>query len=288
MRVSVIGADGQLGSDICEVLSAKGWKTDSNTIENIDISSPESVAENRDRIDGSSFLINCAAFHNPPLCEKFPDKAFRVNATGVLNLAKLCMELNIPLVHFSTDYVFDGKKRDPYIEADQPNPLNVYGISKLAGENIIRAVMNEFYILRVSGIYGKNPCIEKGYNFVDKMLELSEKQDKVRVVDDEILTPTSTEDIAFQLFEMLSAGTDFGIYHATNEGSCSWHEFAKEIFRLKKKEIKVDIAHSEEFAGEVNRPKYSVLENGMLKRHGINIMPNWKESLMNFIKKYRS
>ncbi|MCP5049273.1 MAG: NAD(P)-dependent oxidoreductase, partial [bacterium] len=165
-----------------------------------------------------------------------------------------------------------------------PMPLNVYANTKLCGEHYVEAIARKFYIVRVSGIYGKNPCKGKGgRNFVETMLWLSRERDEVRVVDDEILTPTSTLEIARQIVKMVDSDAPCGIYHATAEGSCSWYEFAKEIFDITKPNIKFNKALPGEFKVKVNRPEYSVLENKHLKDQGINIMRHWKEGLREYL-----
>jgi dTDP-4-dehydrorhamnose reductase len=285
MNITVIGADGQLGSDICEVFENNHHTVKKLTISDIDISLNESVEKVLSNHTCTDFIINTAAFHHVEKCEQEIQRAFEVNAIGSLNLAKTCNKINIPLVHISTDYIFDGEKKKPYLENDAPMPLNVYANSKLSGEYFIRSTMERYFIVRVSGIYGKNMCLAKGYNFVDKMLQLAKEREFLRVVDDEILTPTPTEAIARQLETLLSAPGKFGIYHMTAEGQCSWYEFAKEIFSIAKIPIDVQKALPGEFKVKVNRPLYSVLENKFLKEQGLNIMPPWQEGLKNYLLK---
>jgi dTDP-4-dehydrorhamnose reductase len=162
--------------------------------------------------------------------------------------------------------------------------LNVYGNTKLSGEHFIESIAKRFYILRVSGIYGKNRCRAKGLNFVDLMLKLSKERDEVRVVDDEILTPTFTADIADQIVKLINAQGQYGVYHATAEGSCSWYEFAKEIFSISKVNTLLNKANPGEFPIKVNRPKYSVLENKFLKKQNLNNIPHWKEGLKKYLR----
>ena len=281
MKIAVIGANGQLGSDICIALK----NTDDVVeliIDDIDISDKNSVkkAFNNSNID---MIINTAAFHNVEKCEDEPETAFKVNGLGSLNLAEISNELDIPIIHISTDYVFDGEKKTPYIETDLPIPLNVYGNTKLSGEYFISTIAKKYYVLRVSGIYGVNPCMAKGYNFVDLMIKLSKERDEVRVVDDEYLTPTYTGEIANQIAKIVHSDLKYGLYHLTAEGSCSWYEFAKEIFRLTKSDVKLNKAEPGEFAIKINRPKYSVLENKGLKDQNLNIMSHWKEGLSEYI-----
>jgi dTDP-4-dehydrorhamnose reductase len=207
-----------------------------------------------------------------------------VNGVGSINLALVCNELDKPLLHIGTDYVFDGKKGKPYIESDKPLPLNVYGNTKLSGEHFIESMAKKYYILRVSGIYGKNPCLAKGgMNFVDLMLKLAKEREEVRVVDDEVLTPTFTEDIAAQIVKLAHADPEYGLYHCTAESRCSWYEFAKEIFSLTKSSVTLNKAAPGEFAIKVNRPKYSVLENKFLKDQNLNFMPPWQDGLKRYL-----
>jgi dTDP-4-dehydrorhamnose reductase len=217
-------------------------------------------------------------------CEDNPVKAFEVNAVGARNLALVSNDMDAALMHISTDYVFDGKKRAPYVETDKPMPLNVYANTKLSGEHFVEAIAKKYYVLRVSGIYGKAPCIGKGgMNFVELMVKLSREREEVRVVDNEFLTPTSTAEIANQVVKMIESDAAYGLYHVTAEGSCSWYEFAKEIFEITKPNVKLNKAAPGEFAVKVNRPEYSVLENKFLKDQGIDVMRHWKEGLRTYL-----
>lgn len=285
MRIAVIGADGQLGTDICNVLAETDHKLIKLTIQHIDISDPESIG-NALNVAKPQLVINTAAYHHPEKCEEEPVTAFRVNALGSKYLAEICNKLDAALMHISTDYVFDGVKKAPYVETDRPVPLNVYANTKLSGEHYVESIAKKYQILRVSGIYGYSPCIGKGgRNFVEMMIRLSNERPEVRVVDDEILTPTSTVDIARQIVKLIESDVPNGIYHCTAEGSCSWYEFAKEIFDYTKPDIKFNKANPGEFAIKVNRPTYSVLENKALKDHGINVMRPWKEGLREYLEK---
>src|SRR5207248_4136845 len=175
-------------------------------------------------------VINTAAMHNVELCEKNPELAFAVNGIGARNIGIVAHDLGAAFMHISTDYVFDGEKKSPYVEKDAPRPLNTYGNTKLAGEYYARSTTDRHYVLRTSGLYGKNPCRGKGgLNFVDLMLKLGVERGKVRVVNTEVVTPTSTWDLARQMV-MLSRTDCYGLFHATAEGSCTWYDFAQEIF----------------------------------------------------------
>jgi dTDP-4-dehydrorhamnose reductase len=217
--------------------------------------------------------------HHVENCEKDPLRAYEVNALGAKNLAIVAQELDAKLVHISTDYVFDGSRMQPYVEDDPAIPLNVYGNTKLAGEAFIQGVGRKYFILRTSALYGKNPCRAKGgRNFVELMLKLACERDEIRVVDDEVVSPTSTAELAKQIV-VLSRTDHYGLYHATAEGNCSWYEFAKTIFEMTDTKVKLRIAAANEFPMKVPRPKYSVLENARLKSHGLNSFKDWEEGL---------
>jgi len=281
-RVAVIGANGQLGSDICKVYRESGDTVYELNHDKVDVIDTKSCFNEIDKIK-PDLLINTAAMHYVESCEENPEKSFLVNGIGAKNLALISGELNIPLVHFSTDYVFDGLKDSPYVENDLPLPLNVYGNTKLSGENFIRNTTKLFFIARASGLYGHSACRAKGgLNFVRLMLKLAEDRDEIRVVDDEILSPTFTYDIARQLKKLTRTGK-YGLYHMTSQGSCSWYEFARKIFELTETKINLNIASPEEFPSKVPRPKYSVLENANLMAMGMDIMPHWSESLKQYL-----
>ena len=176
-------------------------------------------------------IINTAAFHQVDVCEDEVAKAFEVNVGGLKNLAEIALSIDAALMHFSTDFVFGGyEKSTPFTEDDCPAPVSVYGISKLAGEYVLRYMMKKYYLLRVCGLYGHAGSLGKGYNFVELMIRLANEGKDIKVVDDQVLTPTSTKDIAEKLYELIQT-EKYGLYHMTNSGSCSWYEFACEIFK---------------------------------------------------------
>lgn len=283
MKVSVIGANGQLGNDICKAFAANGHDVFPLNHDKLDVSNFDSTSSELKQAR-PQFLVNTAAFHNVEMCEQMPVRSFEVNSLGARNLALLARELDFTLLHVSTDYVFDGAKKSPYIETDCPFPLNVYGSTKLSGENFVRVTAPRHFVVRVSGLYGTNPCRAKsGTNFVQLMLKLAKERDEVRVVDDEVLTPTFTGDIAQQIVE-LSKASQYGLYHITAQGSCSWHAFAAKIFELSGSKIKLRVADPGEFAAKVARPKYSVLDNNNLKSLKIDIMPHWEDGLRKYLK----
>jgi dTDP-4-dehydrorhamnose reductase len=281
MKVAIIGSNGQLGSDLLEVFSAKHEVVALNhsDIEVVDIDSVKSVLTSVK----PDIVLNTSASHNVPLCEQNPDQAFAINGKGALNLAKVCSDIDARLVHYSTDYVFDGSKHKPYIETDYCNPLNVYGITKLSGESAVLNYASRPYVVRVSGIYGKVPCRAKGGNFVSTMQKLAKEKPEVRVVNDEVLTPTPTKAIAENSLSLVENDA-YGLYHMTCEGACSWYEFAKAIWDTLGLKTPLFAASVKDFPLVVKRPFYSVLENHNLKKIGINNMPDWKEALVQFLK----
>ena len=219
MKAVVIGALGQLGMDVSEIFEKNGHEVVRLDIEDVDISDMDSLIPVLTDIK-TDILINTAAFHNVEKCESDPYTAFNVNAIGARNLAMLSNDLNFYLIHISTDYVFDGKKQQPYIETDRPVPLNVYANTKLSGELFVEAISKNALVLRSSGLFGMNPCRAKGgMNFVQLMLKLAGEGKTIRVVDNEMLTPTYTVEISRQILK-LSKNRLTGICHGTAEGAC--------------------------------------------------------------------
>jgi len=283
VKIALIGADGQLGADINSYFKEKGIKIIGLVgLKDIDVCDYRMSDDILKRIN-PDLVINTAAFHDVDLCEDEALSAFKVNAIGVKNLAIICREINIPLMHFSTDYIFDGKKKKPYTEDDCARPISLYGISKLAGEQVIQYMLEKYYIIRLSGLYGYTGCVGKGnINFVELMIKLAKKEEAIKVVNDQVLTPTSTRDVAEKLYELIQTG-NYGIYHMTNTGSCSWYEFACKIFKLMKLSTGVLPITTEEFGAKARRPKYSVLDNVNLRNIGLKDLRNWKEALKDYI-----
>jgi dTDP-4-dehydrorhamnose reductase len=179
--------------------------------------------------------------------------------------------------------VFDGNKTAPYVEEDSALPLNVYGNSKLSGECFVRTTNAKHFVVRTSALYGAHPCRAKGgRNFVDLMLELGRTREEVRVVNDEFISPTPTRVLSQQIVR-LSASDRFGLYHATSEGSCSWYEFAREIFDVAGVKVRLEVAAASDFSMKTPRPRYSVLENGRLKEFGLNLFPSWQDGLRQYL-----
>ena len=222
------------------------------------------------------YLIHPAAYTDVDGCEKDPETAYQVNAIGAKNVATACEEIGCPVLYISTDYVFDGTKEEPYIESDEPNPLNEYGLSKLHGERFVSSLTDSFYIVRTSWLYGKN-----GRNFVEIISRLLPEKDEIRVVNDQTGSPTYTYDLALKLRELIGKG--YGTYHITNSSKCSWYEFALEIAALRQSDTKIIPITSNEYKLPARRPSHSVLANAMLKQAGIKELRNWKEALRGYM-----
>jgi dTDP-4-dehydrorhamnose reductase len=282
MNVAVIGANGQLGCDVVDAFIKNHDTVASLTHSEIEVSRFDSVKACLETCR-PAVVVNTAAMHHVDHCEQEPENAYAVNAIGVRNLATVTRDLGATLIHVSTDYVFDGRQDTPYIEDDAPVPLQVYGNSKLAGEFYARTLNPKYFVLRTSALYGSHACRAKGgQNFIDLMLHLARTRGRVRVVDDEFVSPTPTLDLARQVVA-LSRCDYYGLYHATSEGSCSWYEFAREIFALAEVEVKLEAAAPGEFPAKTRRPHYSVLENRKLKEIGLNLFSSWKDGVRQYL-----
>ncbi|WP_018085573.1 dTDP-4-dehydrorhamnose reductase [Desulfurispora thermophila] len=273
-KVLITGANGQLGRALQRQLKNKLYLVPCNSSE-LDITSftvcRKVIMEHRPDV-----VINAAAYTNVERAEEEPDAAFAVNAIGAHNLALACRESDAKLVHISTDYVFDGSKNVPYGEYDVPNPLSVYGKSKLWGENLVREIGGRFFIVRTSWLYGD------GKNFVRTMLRLAGERQEVAVVADQQGSPTYAGDLAAFL-EQLMQTEYFGTYHATNAGSCTWYDFARQIFAYARKTTRVRPIKTEEYPVKAKRPRYSVLDNRILRLRGFAPLRSWQEALAEYI-----
>ncbi|MFC2157202.1 dTDP-4-dehydrorhamnose reductase [Acidobacteriota bacterium] len=282
MDIAIIGADGQLGTDL--VLALSEFNVTPLYYPDFDILR-SSEAESALRDINPDIVINTAAFNRVDDGEDVPTEAFQLNTLAVKDLAASCRTHDFVLVHFSTDYVFDGTKNSPYSEEDLPNPLNVYGISKLAGEYIVQCLMDRFFLIRTSSLYGAAGCLGMGKkNFIDSMLALEKEGKSLRVVDDQYVTPTSTSDLADHVAELIRT-EHYGLYHMTNSGSCSWYEYAQSIFDILG--IRPDLlpTDSASFGARALRPVYSVLENRQAECIGLSDFPDWKDSLKDYLEK---
>lgn len=279
MKVMLIGAGGQLGSDLVQSLPAESTVPLTHAdIEITDVHSIRSAFEQH----RPNVVINTAAFHRVDDCETEIEKAFQANAFAVHSLAQASLEFGITLVHFSTDYVFAGEKTEPYLETDLPHPLSVYGTSKLAGECFVSAILQKYFLIRTCGLYGTAGSRSKGGNFLETMLRLAHAGKPLRVVDDQIVTPTSTADLARKVSQLIETEA-YGLYHITNHGLCSWFEFAKEIFAIAGIQADLKPTTSDTFNAPARRPRYSVLRNQRLEGLGFDDMPTWQEGLRRYL-----
>ena len=303
-RIAVLGARGQLGSDLMPLLGPRGVALGHDQIE---LTDADGLAHQLDAIKPEA-VVNCAAYNHVDKAEDEPERAFAVNSFGVRNLALWCGKHDVPLMHISTDYVFGldvskpgfsesrasqddearlsekpgfGPRCGPWNETDPTGPVSVYGGSKLAGEWFVRSLCPRHWIVRTCGLYGANAARGKG-NFVETMLRLGRERPELRVVADQRCTPTSTADLAPALVDLL-ATEQYGVYHATNAGECSWHEFAVEIFRLSGLSPRVIPITAAEYGAKARRPDYSVLNNVKLREViGRELRP-WQDALRDYL-----
>lgn len=271
MKILIIGADGQLAFDLTKVLkNAVGATREECDITNY-IQCEKFIKKHKPQV-----VINTAAYHNTTKCEENPDISFNVNAIGAYNCAKAASNIGAIIVFFSSDYVFDGSKKG-FRENDKPNPLNVYGASKLAGEVLTKIANDKYYIVRTTGLYGERMS-RKGHSFVSLMLDKAKIQKEIEVVDDQYCSPTYSLDLAQKIKDLLDSNCPFGTYHITNKGFISWYQFAKKIFQIKKIEVRVIPVPTNPEKDLISRPKYSVLI-GKLK------MRKWDQALSEFLSK---
>ncbi|MBR3140018.1 MAG: dTDP-4-dehydrorhamnose reductase [Methanobrevibacter sp.] len=275
MKILIIGSNGMLGHDLVDVLD-ENHDLILTTSKILDITDKQKtidfIVDNKPDI-----VINSAAYTDVDGCEENQDLAFSVNGEGVRNLALGCSEVDCPLVHVSTDYVFNGENTRPWVEDDEIGPISIYGKSKLKGEEAILEILDKFFIIRTAWLYGYN-----GKNFPKTMLELAENHSEITVVYDEVGSPTYTPDLAEAISKLIE--TDYyGIYHITNSESCSWCEFAKYIFEVAGKDVKVIPVTASEFARAAPRPSYSVLENKKWIDNGFEPLRSYKEAIKDYI-----
>ena len=284
MKIALLGADGQLGHDLEPALQAH--EIIPLTRRDMDVADFDRTR--RVLMDLSPHVIlNTTAYHRVDDCENQPELAFQVNALAVLNLVRIANDSDAVLLHISTDYVFDGNTREPYTESSQPLPLSVYATSKLSGEFLVRAAAQKYFLIRTCGLYGVAGSHGKGGNFVETMIAKAKRLEPIRVVDDQVVTPTYTVDLAHQIALILST-THYGLYHVTNEGCCTWYEFAKAIFEISGIDADLSPTTSELYKTPAIRPRYSVLENARLKQLGLNEMRHWREALAAYLKMRKS
>lgn len=274
MKILITGSNGMLGHDLANAL--EGNELILTTSKTLDITDKDHTIEFICDAE-PDIVINSAAYTDVDGCEENHDLAYAVNGEGVRNLAMACREIDCPLVHISTDYVFDGSATEPIAEDGEIGPISVYGKSKLQGEEAIHEILDKYFIIRTAWLYGLN-----GKNFPKTMLELAESHSEITVVYDEVGTPTYTPDLAYGISELIETDR-YGIYHLTNSGSCSWCEFARYIFEVAGKDVNVIPVTASEFARPAPRPSYSVLDNKNWVENGFEPLRDYKEAIKEYI-----
>jgi dTDP-4-dehydrorhamnose reductase len=279
MRFAVLGALGQLGRDLCPRLSGEVIPLGRA---DVDLVKPGAVRQFFEQLR-PDVVVNCAAYNFVDKAESEPEVAFAVNTWAVRELALVCRDLKCLLIHYSTDHVFglDAARSTPWQETDAPGPVSVYGLSKLSGEYVIRSICPRHLILRTCGLYGHHGSGGKGGNFVETMLKVARQGKPLRVVGDQVCTPTSTVDLVGLTLGLLKSGAE-GLFHVTNDGSCTWYEFAKAIFELARIDAKLTAITSAEFGAAARRPPYSVLSTAQLRSLGCAPRP-WREALAEYL-----
>jgi dTDP-4-dehydrorhamnose reductase len=276
MRYAVLGAAGQLGRDLMPRLAGEVVPF---TRDQLDLARPESIRPALTALR-PDVVVNCAAYNFVDRAEAEPEAAFAVNAWGVRELAAVCRDLDVLLTHFSTDYVFglDATSCSPYDETDAPGPVSVYGLSKLAGEYLVRATCPRHLVVRTCGLYGVWGSGGKGGNFVETMLRVAGQGKPLRVVADQVCTPSYTVDVAEATACLMAAG-ETGLFHVTNGGSCSWYEFAAAIFEMADVAANLTAIESRDYAAAARRPSYSVLSAARLQALGFPEPRPWRDAL---------
>jgi dTDP-4-dehydrorhamnose reductase len=280
----VLGSSGQLGRDLCPRLAGEVVPL---TRAEVDLTHPESIQTALANLR-PDVVVNCAAYNLVDRAESEAEAAFAVNARGVRNLALICHDLSCILVHFSSDYVFglDTGREAPYAETDPPGPVSVYALSKLAGEYFVRALCPRHFVIRTCGLYGVWGSGGKGGNFVETMLRLAGEGKPLRLVTDQVCTPSYTVDVA-EATAALFATSRYGLYHLTNAGSCSWYEFARTIFQLTGTAASLTPITSQEYAAAARRPSYSVLSMAAYERLGLRRPRPWQKALAAYLEERR-
>lgn len=276
MKVLVTGVNGQLGYDVVKELDKRGHQAVGVDRESMDLTSTQQIKECIETVNPEA-IIHCAAYTAVDKAEDEEELCRRVNAIASKEIAEYAKALDIPMIYISTDYVFDGTKDGEYTEEDMPNPINVYGKTKYEGEVYVQDTLEKYYIVRISWVFGEN-----GNNFIDTMLRLAKERDSLNVINDQVGSPTYTKDLAPLLVDMIETDK-YGIYHATNEGYCTWYEFAKEILKIANIDIKVNPINTSEYPTKAIRPMNSKMNKNKLEKNSFYRLRNWKYSLLDYI-----
>lgn len=278
MKVLVTGVKGQLGYDVVRELQKRGHETVGVDIDEMDITDAAAVERVMTEVQPDA-VIHCSAYTAVDRAEEDTEICRRVNVEGTENIAKICKKLDCKMLYLSTDYIFSGDGERPWEPDDEASPLNAYGQSKYDGELALKKYVEKYFIVRISWVFGIN-----GNNFIKTMLRLGRENGAVKVVDDQIGSPTYTYDLARLLVDMIESDR-YGAYHATNEGICSWYEFAKEIFRAADMDnVSVTPVKSGEFPVKAKRPKNSRMSKEKLVTNGFSLLPAWQDAVARYIK----
>lgn len=281
MKIAILGSNGQFGTDLCRRLA--GDQVSALTRADFDLCDASRAAQVLGAIR-PQVVINTTAYHRVDEIEGRADLAFAVNAVAVESLARWCAANDAALVHMSTDYVFRGDVPSPRREGDPAEPLSVYGVSKLAGEHLVRIACPRHFVVRTSGLYGRGGSAGKGgANFVELMLRLGREGKAIRVVQDQVLTPTYTVDLADALSRLIRTDR-YGLYHVTNSGACSWFEFAAAIFELAGMKADLSPTTAKEYGSRAARPAYSAFAHEALLAAGLPELPHWRDALGRYLK----
>lgn len=291
MRILISGANGQLGKELTRILNTgfaeigeipctlKNADIINTDVDNLDITNINDVLSFVEN-ERPQVIINCSAFTNVDLCETDKDTAFNVNSLGPRNLAIAAQKVNTKLIHISTDYVFSGDGNEPYCEYDICNPQSIYGKTKYLGEQYVKEFCSKYFIVRTSWLYGY-----EGNNFVKTIMNLAGQRESIKLVNDQRGNPTNANDLAYHILKLVDSN-EYGIYHCTGNGECSWYDFACKIVEYANINCEVMPCTTEEFPRPAKRPSYSSLNNMMLKNTIGDKMRFWQDALKNFIKNY--
>ena len=278
MKILVTGVNGQLGHDVMNELAKRGIEGVGTDVDNMDVTDAAACQRVIKEV-GPDAVMHCAAYTAVDAAEENVDLCRRINADGTRNIAAVCKELDIPMMYISTDYVFDGQGTRPWEPDDERHPLNVYGQTKYEGELAVEELLEKYFTIRIAWVFGVN-----GKNFIKTMLRLGKERGKVSVVNDQIGSPTYTYDLARLLVDMILTDK-YGRYHATNEGLCSWYEFACEIFKKAgMDDVQVAPVTSAEFPAKAARPSNSRMSKEKLTENGFERLPSWQDALERYLK----
>ena len=282
MRVVLIGASGQLGREFIKLIPKKNLLPFSSQL--VDVRNISSISKSLKRDKKYDIIINLAAYHNVDRCEEFPEQAFAVNSAGAFNVAKVARSFDLPVVYFSTDYVFGGENQhgsDLYTESDDVFPVNIYGASKVAGEYLVRSVTHNHLIIRTSSLFGTTTS-KKGHTFPEMIIDKARQKLPIKIVDDQYTSPTRAFELAQKTMELLNVNAR-GTFHIVGGGRCSWYEFACEILRQLNLDNLVSSCKSSDYPSKANRPSFTILGSKRLQLFGVSPMKPWQKGLKNYL-----